>query len=216
MTLHTFAAWWTQGVDWPKGGEIDIYEPVNRDTTNQIALHTVAGYVSRTRDRILYVDAAADFCFTPNRCTATPDSSLNPTGQVGSTNCDKDANSNSGCTVSGGPAGETFNSAQGGAYVMSFQESGITVWFLERSAIPSSMTADAKSIDTESLGNPIASYSSSSCDMNKIFSSQQMVLDITMCGDYAGTPSILQQTCPALQGDMTCYSELKAIRSNNF
>ena len=38
-----------------------------------------------------------------------------------------------------------------------------------------------------------------------------MTLDITMCGDYAGTASVLEATCGALATNQTCYSEWKAI-----
>lgn len=36
-----------------------------------------------------------------------------------------------------------------------------------------------------------------------------MTLDITMCGDYAGTPAILEATCGPLASDQTCYSKFK-------
>lgn len=175
-------AWWTRGPNWPAGGEIDIFEPVNLQTTNQFALHTTEG------------------------CTATPDASLNPTGTVGTTNCDQDANYGSGCTVIGGDAGTVFNQNGGGVYIMAFETTGITIWYHRRSDIPTSLSSTASSIDTSALGTPVASYSSSSCDISKFFASQQMTLDITMCGDYAGTASVLEATCGALVGDQTCYT----------
>ncbi|KAG7528351.1 hypothetical protein FFLO_06228 [Filobasidium floriforme] len=178
-------AWWTRGPNWPAGGEIDIFEPVNLQTTNQFALHTTEG------------------------CTATPDASLNPTGTVGTTNCDQDANYGSGCTVIGGDAGTVFNQNGGGVYIMAFETTGITIWYHRRSDIPTFLSSTASSIDTSALGTPVASYSSSSCDISKFFASQQMTLDITMCGDYAGTASVLEATCGALVGDQTCYSEYR-------
>ena len=36
-------AWWSQGADWPNGGEIDTFEGVNQQKTNQMALHTNSG-----------------------------------------------------------------------------------------------------------------------------------------------------------------------------
>jgi CCR4-NOT transcriptional regulation complex NOT5 subunit len=33
-----------------------------------------------------------------------------------------------------------------------------------------------------------------------------MTLDITLCGSWAGTASVLEETCEALQGDATCYT----------
>jgi hypothetical protein len=87
------------------------------------------------------------------------------------------------------------------------QTTGITIWYHRRSDIPTSLSSTASSIDTSALGTPVASYSSSSCDISKFFASQQMTLDITMCGDYAGTTSVLEATCGALVGDQTCYSQ---------
>lgn len=38
------------------------------------------------------------------------------------------------------------------------------------------------------------------------FSEQQIVIDITLCGDFAGVKSVLEATCPALNGTNTCYT----------
>jgi hypothetical protein len=46
------------------------------------------------------------------------------TGTVGTTNCSTSANDNSGCTVSGGDAGDVFNANGGGIYIMAFEVSG--------------------------------------------------------------------------------------------
>lgn len=62
-----------------------------------------------------------------DRCTATPDASLNPTGTVGTTNCDQDANYGSGCTVIGGDAGTVFNQNGGGVYIMAFEVSRLHI-----------------------------------------------------------------------------------------
>ncbi|WVQ75776.1 hypothetical protein IAR50_005409 [Cryptococcus sp. DSM 104548] len=51
-----------------------------------------------------------------------------------------------------------------------------------------------------------AKYSSDSCDVESLFTSQTLTIDITLCGDFAGSASKLALTCPALSGDNTCYS----------
>lgn len=169
-----------------------------------MALHTTEGYVY---DYELPPLSRHTQTSMPHRCTATSKSELNPWGEIGTNDCNQEANNGAGCTVRGGPAGEDFNNIGGGVYVMSFETTGIHIWFLNRTQIPESMSATASSIDLSQLPNPIAAYSSSSCDINKFFSSQQMVLVITMCGDYAGVPSVLSRSCPALVGEETCYSE---------
>jgi hypothetical protein len=41
--LSVFPAWWSNGPNWPNGGEIDILEGVNTFTQNQVSLHTGDG-----------------------------------------------------------------------------------------------------------------------------------------------------------------------------
>jgi hypothetical protein len=118
-------------------------------------------------------------------------------------------NSGSGCTVRDGnekSAGEGFNAAGGGVYVAAFevrphpplippmtgemltqgdgQTSGINIWFFSRDAIPQSLGASTDSIDLTALGTPSASYSGSSCDIERYFGSQQLTLDITVRSPY--------------------------------
>ncbi|ODO07750.1 hypothetical protein I350_03328 [Cryptococcus amylolentus CBS 6273] len=175
---------WTQGLDWPNGGEIDISEGVNKRTNNMIALHT------------------------GNGCTVTGGSSMS--GSVTFDNCDNSLNGGLGCTINDTDSksyGEGFEAAGGGVYIAEWAKDGIRVWFKTRSDVPSSLTVSADSIDTSSLGTPVAEVSSDSCDIETLFSSQTLTIDITLCGDFAGTPSELALTCPALSGDATCYSK---------
>jgi hypothetical protein len=57
----------------------------------------------------------------------------------------------------------------------------------------------------------VTAYSSSTCDISTYFTSQQMTLDITACGDYAGSATVLEATCPALVGTATCYSRFRSV-----
>ncbi|KAJ9092104.1 hypothetical protein QFC21_006970 [Naganishia friedmannii] len=179
-------ALFTQGTNWPEHGEIDIFEVVNNDQTNQYALHTTAG------------------------CIASPGSG-GQTGTQGFATCDQNQNSGSGCTVrdmDAASAGKGFNDAQGGVYVAAFETEGIRIWFFTRSKVPSALTGEANTIDLDALGTPSARYNASAggCDIPKFFGSQRLTLDITLCGDFAGSPTILQQTCPALVSPQTCYT----------
>ncbi|GHJ89096.1 hypothetical protein NliqN6_5498 [Naganishia liquefaciens] len=178
-------ALFTQGTKWPEHGEIDIFEVVNNESANQYALHTTAG------------------------CTASPNATLGQSGTAGPTSCNQAENSGSGCTVRDGnraSAGEGFNANGGGVYVAAFETSGINIWFFSRDSIPAALGAAADNIDLTTLGTPSASYSGSTCDINRYFGSQQLTLDITLCGDFAGGPTILEQTCPALIAPQTCYT----------
>lgn len=73
---------------------------------------------------------------------------------------------------------------------MQYETYGITIWFYSRTDVPSSLTQDAKSIDTSTFGTPAASWSSSSCDIEGLFGSQQMVLDITVSSFLGGCANI--------------------------
>ncbi|KAK8847650.1 hypothetical protein IAR55_005509 [Kwoniella newhampshirensis] len=179
-------ALWTQGPNWPAGGEIDIIEGINDRTFSMMALHT----------------GNASTCTVSN-------SSSSMTGTVTVDNCNNDATQNSGCTIndnSPNSYGEGFASAGGGVYVAEFATDAIRIWFMTRSSVPSSLSVSADSIDTTTLGTPVAEYSSSTCDIQNLFGPQRLTIDITLCGDFAGVPSLLAQTCPALVGDATCYS----------
>lgn len=170
-------AFWTAALGtWPDGGEIDIFEGVNRQETNQYAVHT-----------------SGEGCYA--------DFSVQMLGEPGADNCSIGANYGAGCTIkdrnqnSYGPA---FAQAGGGAYIMEFTKEFIKIWFKTRSELPQSMTADAKEINTDELGEPTAYYPNSRCNIERFFKPQSVVIDITLCGVWAGAKDTLQQTCPPL------------------
>ncbi|KAI9636099.1 concanavalin A-like lectin/glucanase domain-containing protein [Dioszegia hungarica] len=173
-------AFWTQGPNWPNGGEIDIVEGINQQQGNQIAVHAASG------------------------CTATPIGQT--TGSLTQANCAGGAGA-SGCLFKDNNAnsfGSAFAAAGGGVYVAELASDGIRVWFMSRSNVPSTLTASSSSIDTSTLGTPVASYSSSSCNIAQLFTPQTLTLTITLCGDWAG--NAIQETCPALVSPQTCYT----------
>ena len=95
-------AFWTKGQDWPRGGEIDVLEAVNRASANQMTLHTSAG------------------------CTQA--ASVTQLGKTQNTNCSLGVDSADGCTVvetQQDSFGDGFNSAGGGVWATQFDESGI-------------------------------------------------------------------------------------------
>ncbi|EIW71075.1 hypothetical protein M231_03526 [Tremella mesenterica] len=177
-------ALWTQGNDWPKGGEIDIMEGINQQTTNQIALHT-------------------------NTSTCTQSSSTSFSGTAGWNDCSIETNNDSGCIVNDTRTdsyGAAFAQAGGGVFIAEFSDDAISVWFLTRSDVPSNLSVSSNSIDTSTLGEAAAIYSSSTCSISNNFSPQTLTIDITLCGAWAGLASVLEQTCPPLSGTATCYT----------
>lgn len=187
-----WGALWTKAVGnlWPAGGEIDIFEGVNLQTANQMALHTQG--------------------------TCTQATGVTQTGHTNVQNCDNNSSSGAGCTVIDANTdsyGAPFAAAGGGVWVTEFADSGINIWFYSRPDVPSSLSTN--SIDTSTLGTPSASWPASSCDPSQIFTEQELVIDITLCGDWAGVASILEATCPALNGTNTCYTTY-VLDSNNY
>ncbi|KAL0960921.1 hypothetical protein HGRIS_005928 [Hohenbuehelia grisea] len=172
-------AWWSQAPDWPIGGEIDTFEGVNQVTHNQMGLHTTTG------------------C---NQVSPVQSSTL-----VNSTNCDHLADSNLGCIVTNPDAasyGQAFSAAGGGIFVTELASSGISIWFFERKNIPSIFSSNSSTIDTSTLGTPTANWPTGGCDVNKFFEPQALILDITLCGDFAGAPTVFSQTCSG-----NCYTD---------
>ncbi|KAG1881912.1 glycoside hydrolase family 16 protein [Suillus tomentosus] len=170
-------AWWSQAAVWPQGGEIDTFEGINTNTQNQMSLHTETG------------------------CTAI---SQNQTSTlVASTNCSYAANEDQGCIVtdpSTGSYGAGFASSGGGAFVTEMASTGINIWFFARSAIPSSLSSNASSIDTSAFGTPVGNWPSTGCNITEFFEPQNLIFDITLCGDWADGAS-WNSTCSGI-----CYN----------
>ncbi|GAA5985051.1 hypothetical protein JCM10908_002502 [Rhodotorula pacifica] len=188
------AAWVTTS-DWPAGGEIDIYEAVNLQPTNQMALHTTPG------------------------CTVSNSSSADFTGTLTYGNCDTKANMNSGCTfldprtTSNGAA---FAANGGGVFAAQLSKDGVSIWFFPRPSVPTDLAFSASSSsnpvpDPSTWGTPVAFYPTSSCNVSDHFSAQQIVVTITACGDWAG--QVTNSTGCPLKTD-SCYTSFVLDSSN--
>ncbi|KAI0365645.1 hypothetical protein BV20DRAFT_723497 [Pilatotrama ljubarskyi] len=182
-------SFWMKGQDWPNGGEVDIFEGVNKMTANQMALHTKPG------------------------CSLS--SSAKQTGKVNQTDC----SSGTGCTVletQENSYGSAFASAGGGVWAMQLESSGINIWFWTRKDVPDSVTNAKKTIDPSSWGTPSAAFASDSCDINSFFAPQQMVIDITLCGAWAGVPSEYMATCGGDGSQQACYVDNVINNGTNY
>ena len=95
---QVWPSFWTKGINWPAGGEIDVIEAVNLMTYNQMALHTSTGCTQAT--------------------------GVNQSGATSDTDC----GTTSGCTVAEqqpNSFGAGFASAGGGVWATQFDSSGI-------------------------------------------------------------------------------------------
>ncbi|KAL5532313.1 hypothetical protein ACEPAF_5882 [Sanghuangporus sanghuang] len=191
-------AFWLQGSNWPVDGEIDIFENVNLAQYNRYALHTTDG------------------CKHPDNSSST---SIE-TGTLISTDCYNATNGNQGCVVedpSTTSYGDDFYENGGGVFAMLWNDDGIKMWFFNRSSIPSDIE---DSPDPDNWTTPTANWPNSSCDVSQFFGAQTITLDITLCGNYAGSASVYEETCSGTCTDLiqepsnydTAYFEINYVR----
>ena len=119
-------------------------------------------------------------------------STVNQTVTSYSTDCYWADNGNEGCTVASNKPnsyGPSFNSAGGGWYVIERTASSIAVYFWSRAegSVPSAVKSGSSTISSSSFGIPVAYFpSSSACDISSHFGGNNIIFDLTFCGDWAG------------------------------
>ncbi|KZT67623.1 glycoside hydrolase family 16 protein [Daedalea quercina L-15889] len=169
------AFWETNDSDWPTAGEVDIVS-VNSVPPNLVSLHV------------------GSTCSMP--------SSRNETGAPQTNDCDVNTDGNDGCGVENptdNSFGPDFNSAGGGWYAMERTADSVSVWFWSRtdSTVPTDVSSGASSIDTDNWGTPAAYFPNTDCDLSSVFSANNIIFDITLCGDWAGQSSVYSSAgCP--------------------
>ncbi|KAJ7613624.1 glycoside hydrolase family 16 protein, partial [Mycena polygramma] len=178
------------GEVWPAAGEIDLIEAINLMDHNQMALHSYAG------------------CLQPANVTQTGHTLIH--------NCND--TTASGCTVAetkNGSFGAGFAAQRGGAFGLQFDVAGVFMWFWPRPLIPASITqaSPSSTMDLTDWGTPSAAYPAvaGGCNVTEFFPEQRVVIDITLCGLWAGLPSVYDATCP---GD--CFASNIAGNGSNY
>lgn len=86
---------------------------------------------------------------------------------------------------------------------MELREAGIRMWQFARNAIPTDITATTP--DPSTWGEALADFPNTHCNMNKHFYNQSIVIDIDVCGTWAGSEGVYstQDSCP---GTCTDYA----------
>lgn len=123
----------------------------------------------------------------------THDSSVKELGTVQYANCDVAADnySNLGCGVqdpSSSSYGKGVNSAGGAVWATLIEKDQISIWRWFRAAVPADVTASKPVPAT--WGTPTAAWGSGTCDLSSKFKDLQIVVDITICGDWAGNSGV--------------------------
>jgi len=195
----TWPAFWTNGPNWPNGGEIDIVEGVNNYTNNQATIHTDVG------------------CTLPSSSSTTLAISGNV---VGGTNCAALTTGNQGCGVrasSNNSFGVGFNANGGGVYAMQWDTTGVAIYFFSRGSVPADISAGAP--EPDSWGQALARWPAASCAPFQFFYNHSAIFDTTLCGDWAGAvwddtgiPG-QDQSCAQRTGFSTCQAFVQASGS---
>jgi hypothetical protein len=114
-------------------------------------------------------------------------------GEVSTGNCDVNAkgqSKNAGCSISH-PSKQSYgaglNANGGGVYATQWTSNSISVYFFPRGSIPADVLGDSP--DPSAWGKPAAKFQGG-CNIEKMFKAQQIVMDTTFCGQWAGSDSV--------------------------
>ncbi|KAJ3224122.1 hypothetical protein HDU78_011080 [Chytriomyces hyalinus] len=172
----TWPAFWTVGTNWPNHGEIDFMEGVNGVGNNIMTLHTGPG------------------------CSMNLD------------NQQKSCLGNNGCgtqTSKGATFGDSFNRQRGGVYAMEWvprQSNGapgfIKVWNFARNAIPADITNGNPNPGLWPTNDGYAYFGFGNNCQPQTFGTQQIIINLTFCGDWAG--GVFANQCSAAAGGRSC------------
>ncbi len=173
--ISSWPAFWTFGIvdnpsTWALHGEIDILEQVNNSNVNSSTLHTNTppGLEGCTMDPNLGFGSKSN-CFALSGDKFCGFESKDFCPYIG---CGKDMGSNT--------FGTQFNNELGGTFAMELTINGtITIWFWKRDeVVPDFSTVTSSDFSASNI------ISFSSCPQQ--FSKQQIIINTTLCGDWAG------------------------------
>jgi len=71
---------------------------------------------------------------------------------------------------------------------MERSDAAIKMWFWSRhdSSIPNDVKSGSNSVNPQNWGKAVANYPNDSCDLNSRFTDQNIIINLTLCGDWAG------------------------------
>ncbi|PPQ78780.1 hypothetical protein CVT25_010653 [Psilocybe cyanescens] len=160
------AIWETKEINWPMGGEVDILEGVNDQGPNMATLHTTPG------------------CTMP--------ALREQSGSNVELDCNTAINDNAGCSVqlpTASSYGPSFNSAGGGWYAIERSSTYIKVFFWSRNdgSVPKDVINGSSQVNPADWGTPAVFFPDTSCDFSQHFQEHNIIIDLTLCGDWAGS-----------------------------
>ena len=123
---------------------------------------------------------------TSDNCTIADNGGFS--GALVSNNCFTHASGqpdNEGCSIHAADThtyGAGFNANKGGVYAAEF-DSAVKVWFFQCGSVPADITSGNPK--PAGWGEPMALFQGD-CDFPQKIKEQQIVFDLTYCGDWAG------------------------------
>ncbi|PPQ94921.1 LOW QUALITY PROTEIN: hypothetical protein CVT25_004407 [Psilocybe cyanescens] len=219
-TTHVAITWpgikETKESDKPKGnyahlrhqGLVDIVEGINDQPPNSITLHTTEVFdVLITTELTIYGErmyharhaTSERFYHFLYFCPMTEPLLCRISGQL---DCNTLVNSNAGCGVTNPGSsdyGPEFNVKGGGWYVVERAPDHISIWFWSRHdpSIPHELKYGSFEVDSRKWGVPVAYFPNDTCNpMSKYFEENNIIINLTLCGDWAGT-AYGQSGCPS-------------------
>ncbi len=128
---------------------------------------------------------------TSDNCTRDP--STPELGTVAYANCAASADgwANQGCGVTDPSAasyGAGVNAAGGAVWATLIEKDKISIWRWFRADVPADVAAGAPV--PGSWGTPTAAWGNGRCDLASKFKQLQIVVDLTICGDWAGNAGV--------------------------
>ena len=145
---------------------------------------------------------------TSHACTINTTTSKGTfSGSVLNPQCYSTETSDSGCSIldsSTSSFGYGFNDAQGGVFAFLWDTSaGMSMWHFTRADIPSDITNKAPT--PSNWGLPAGFWTSATCDISDNFYDHVMIIDTTICGNWAGD-AYSQSSCPGTCSEMVANS----------
>ncbi|SPQ98922.1 unnamed protein product (mitochondrion) [Plasmodiophora brassicae] len=159
-------------------GEFDVLEGINNETSNYVVYHTEE--------------------------TCTLNATRHQTATVLTTSCHTVPTGCGNQATTPGSYGTAFNNNGGGIYAALWDKTGIFIWMFPRQAIPNDIVQGSPHPDLWPIPMTNLSFSASSCAATA-FGNTNIVMDLTFCGDWAGSKwvweasdcQVLAPTCNA-------------------
>ncbi|KAI0292597.1 concanavalin A-like lectin/glucanase domain-containing protein [Multifurca ochricompacta] len=127
--------------------------------------------------------------------------------------CNTATNGNAGCgahLTDSNNYGPAFNLNGGGWFAIERTKSFVKVWFWGRSnssSVPAEVAIGANGINSDNWGLPGAYFPNTNCDIGSHFGPANIIINIDLCGDWAGNPSVYSSSgCPGTCVDLVNHN----------